>query len=75
VFFWLPIIGATYAFALGVFIGLTLILASIILILSNGALADVIIFPFAIFSLIIGGGFIAGMVLGIVAGLLGILRR
>jgi hypothetical protein len=43
--------------------------------LGNGALADVIVFPFAIFSLIIGGGFVAGMILGILAGILAIARR
>jgi len=75
IFFWLPVLGPSYAFALGVFIGLTIILASVIMILSSGVLADVIIFPFAIFSLIIGGGFIAGMILGIIAGIIAALRR
>ncbi len=75
IFFWLPVIGPTYAFALGIFIGLTIILASVIMILSSGVLADVIIFPFAIFSLIIGGGFIAGMIIGIIAGILAALKR
>lgn len=75
IFFWLPVIGPTYAFALGVFIGLTIILACAIMILSSGVLADVIIFPFAIFSLIIGGGFIAGMIIGIIAGVLAALKR
>ncbi|HXY82623.1 MAG TPA: hypothetical protein VEH56_02805 [Candidatus Saccharimonadales bacterium] len=74
-FFWLPVIGPTYAFALGALIGLTIILASIIMILSSGALADVLIFPFAVFSLIIGGGFIAGMIIGIIAGILAVLKR
>jgi hypothetical protein len=74
-FFWLPILGRTYAFTLGFVIGLTLIMGSIIMILRSGALADVIIFPFAVFSLIVGGGFIAGMVLGIVGGILAVLNR
>jgi hypothetical protein len=74
-FFWLPILGRTYAFALGLIIGLTLIMGSIIMIFKSGALADVIIFPFAIFSLIVGGGFIAGMVLGIVGGIMAALKR
>jgi len=38
-------------------------------------MADVIIFPFAIFSLIIGGGFIAGMIIGIIAGIMAALKR
>ena len=75
IFFWLPTIGPSYAFMLGAIIGLTIILGAIIMALSNGALADVIIFPFAIFSLIVGGGFIAGMLLGIVGGILALVRR
>jgi len=75
VFFWLPTIGQSYSFMLGALIGLTLVLGAIIMALSNGALADVIIFPFAIFSLIVGGGFIAGMILGILGGILAIARR
>ena len=74
-FFWLPILGRTYAFTLGFVIGLTLIMGSLIMVLRSGALADVIIFPFAVFSLIVGGGFIAGMVLGIIGGILAALKR
>ena len=50
-------------------------MGSIVMILRSGALADVIIFPFAVFSLIVGGGFVAGMVLGIVGGILAVLNR
>jgi hypothetical protein len=52
-----------------------MVMGSIIMALRHGALADIIIFPFAIFSLIIGGGFIAGMILGIVGGIIGALKR
>ena len=75
VFFWLPTIGPTYAFVLGAIIGLTLIMGSIIMVMGHGAIADVIIFPFAVFSLIIGGGFLAGFVLGVIGGILGALKR
>jgi len=75
IFFWLPAIGQSYAFALGVIIGLTLIMGSIIMVMGHGAIADVVIFPFAVFSIIIGGGFVAGFVLGVVGGILGALRR
>lgn len=75
IFFWLPAIGPTYAFILGAMIGLTLVLGAIIMALSSGALADVIMFPFAIFSLMIGGGFIAGMLLGILGGIFALVRR
>jgi hypothetical protein len=72
--FWLPTIGPAYAFMLGAIIGLTLILGAIIMAVGNGPLADVVIFPFAIFSLIVGGGFIAGMIIGILAGILALRR-
>jgi len=75
IFWWLPSIGVSNAFVIGFMIGLVLILGSVVMILGNGAFADVIIFPFAIFSLIIGGGFVAGMVLGIVGGIIGALRQ
>ena len=75
IFFWLPVIGPSYAFMIGAIIGLTIVLGAIIMAVGNGALADVIIFPFAIFSLMIGGGFIAGMLLGILAGILALVRR
>jgi len=74
-FFWLPTIGQSYAFMIGAIIGLTLVLGAIIMAISSGALADVIVFPFAIFSLMIGGGFIAGMLLGILAGIFALIRR
>ena len=75
IFWWLPSIGPSYAFAIGLIIGLVLIMSSIIMVLGQGAIADILIFPFAVFSLIIGGGFIAGMVLGIVAGIFGVLKK
>ena len=75
IFFWLPLIGQSYAFALGMIIGLVLVMGSIVMVMRYGVLADIIIFPFAVFSLIIGGGFVAGMVLGIVGGIIGALKR
>jgi hypothetical protein len=75
IFWWIPLLGQYYVFMLGLIIGLTLILSSIIMVLRSGALASMLIFPFAVFSLIIGGGFVAGMVLGIVGGIIGVLKR
>jgi hypothetical protein len=76
IFFWLPAIGPpAYAFAIGVIIGLTLIFGAIVMAMGHGAIADVIIFPFAVFSLIIGGGFIAGFILGVLGGIFGALSR
>ncbi len=71
----MPAIGQSYAFMLGIIIGLTLILGSIIMIMGHGAIADIIIFPLAVFSLMIGGGFVAGFILGVVGGILGALGR
>jgi hypothetical protein len=45
------------------------------MILGYGTIGSLIIFPLAVFSLIIGGGFIAGFVLGIIAGIMGMLGR
>jgi hypothetical protein len=75
IFWWLPSIGLANAFVMGFMIGMVLILGSVVMILGHGAFADVIIFPFAVFSLIIGGGFVAGMILGVVGGVIGALRR
>ena len=75
IFWWLPTIGPNYAFALGLVIGLVLLMGCIIMVLGQGAFAAVIIFPFAVFSLIIGGGFVAGMILGVVGGILGVMKR
>jgi hypothetical protein len=75
IFWWLPSLGQSYAFAVGVIIGLIMVFGAIMMIVKHGVLADIIIFPFAVFSLIIGGGFIAGMILGIVGGILCALRR
>jgi hypothetical protein len=75
IFFWLPSIGSSNAFVIGLIIGMVLIMASVIMVLGNGVFADVLIFPFAIFSLIIGAGFIVGMLLGIVGGIIAALKR
>jgi hypothetical protein len=75
IFWWLPSLGQSYAFVLGVIIGLVMIFAAVMMIVKHGVLADIIIFPFAIFSLIIGGGFVAGMVLGIIGGIFCALNR
>jgi hypothetical protein len=62
-------------FVLGAVIGLIIIVASIMMILGYGTIGSVVIFPLAVFSLIIGGGFIAGFVLGIIGGILGMIGR
>jgi hypothetical protein len=62
-------------FMLGAVIGLIIIVGSIMMILGYGTIGSVVIFPLAVFSLLIGGGFIAGFVLGIIGGIMGMIGR
>ena len=76
VFFWLPALGPpALAFAIGVIIGLILVIGSILMLLGYGTIGSIVVFPMAVLSLIIGGGFVAGFVLGVVGGILGMLGR
>jgi len=76
VFFWLPALGpASLAFAIGVIIGLILVIGSILMLLGYGTIGSIVVFPMAVLSLIIGGGFVAGFVLGVLGGILGMLGR
>jgi hypothetical protein len=65
----------TITFVIGAIIGLIIIIGSIMMILGYGTIGSLIIFPMAIFSLIIGGGFIAGFVLGIIGAIMGMIGR
>jgi hypothetical protein len=76
IFFWLPAIGpASLSFAIGAIIGLILVIGSILMLLGYGTLGSIVVFPLAVLSLLIGGGFIAGFVLGVLGGILGMLGR
>lgn len=76
VFFWLPALGpAPLSFAIGVIIGLILVIGSILMLLGYGTIGSIVVFPMAVLSLIIGGGFVAGFVLGVLGGILGMLGR
>ena len=76
VFFWLPALGtASLAFAIGVIIGLILVIGSILMLLGYGTIGSIVVFPMAVLSLILGGGFVAGFVLGVLGGILGMLGR
>lgn len=66
---WVAFFGS-FAFILGIILGLLLIGALIMLLLGFRVLAAFVIFPTAIVSLLIGGGFIAGLIFGVLAGLL-----
>jgi len=79
VFFWLPVLdsspGHGLAFALGVIVGLVLVIGSLLMLFGYGTIGSVVILPLAIASLLIGGGFVAGFILGVLGGLLGMLGR
>jgi hypothetical protein len=76
VFFWLPAIGpASLSFAIGAIIGLILVIGSILMLLGYGTIGSIVVFPLAVLSLLIGGGFVAGFVLGVLGGILGMLGR
>jgi len=63
------------SFVLGAIIGLIIVVGSILMILGYGTIGSIVVFPMAVFSLVIGGGFIAGFVLGIVGGIMGMIGR
>jgi hypothetical protein len=78
VFFWLggpSGLGQPLAVLIGLVAGLTLIAGGIMMVMRRGPIGAVITFPFAALSFVIGGGFIVGGILGIVAGILGMIRR
>ena len=78
-FFWLPVIDPSpshaLVFVIGAIIGLILVIGSILMLLGYGTIGSVVVLPLAVLSLIIGGGFVAGFVLGVVGGILGMLGR
>jgi len=78
-FFWIPIIDMSPAhgliFVIGAIVGLTLLMGSILMLLGYGTIGSIVVFPLAVVSLLIGGGFVAGFVLGVVGGILGMLGR
>jgi len=78
-FFWIPAIDSSpthgLIFVIGAIIGLTLLMGSILMLLGYGTIGSIVVFPMAVLSLIIGGGFVAGFVLGVVGGILGMLGR
>jgi hypothetical protein len=78
VFFWLggpSGIGQSIAVLIGLIAGFTVMAGGIMMIMRRGVFGAALALPFAVISFIIGGGFIAGAVLGIVAGILGALGR
>lgn len=61
--------------AIGLILGIVVAIGSILMVLGYGTIGAVVVFPAAVISLILGGGFIAGFILGVVGGILGMLGR
>ena len=78
-FFWIPVLDTSLqhglVFAIGAMIGLILVIGSILMLLGYGTIGSIVVFPLAVLSLIIGGGFVAGFVLGVLSGIFGMLGR
>ena len=66
---WVASLGSL-AVILGVMLGLVLLGALVLMLLNLRVMAAFLIFPTAIVSLIIGGGFIIGAVIAVIAGIL-----
>lgn len=69
IFPWVLALG-TFGFIFGVILGLVLLGALVLIFLGFRLVAAFMIFPAAIASLFIGGGFIAGMIIGVLAAML-----
>jgi len=61
--------------AIGLILGIVVAIGSILMVLGYGTIGAVVVFPAAVISLILGGGFVAGFILGVVGGILGMLGR
>ncbi len=78
IFPWIPYFGAFppwILLAFGVILGIIVLLGAVLMILGYGTIGAVVVFPAAVITLIFGGGFIAGFVLGVVGGIMGMLGR
>ncbi|MGA2971288.1 MAG: hypothetical protein ABSE39_01540 [Candidatus Bathyarchaeia archaeon] len=69
---WIAFLGSL-AFILGVILGIVLLGALILILLGYRVMSAFLIFPTAIISLLIGGGFAVGALLAVIAGILLIL--
>lgn len=71
---WVAQLGS-FAFILGVMMGLVILGAVLLLFFGFRVLAAFMIFPTAIVSLFIGGGFIVGTIIGVLAGIILIMNE
>ena len=70
---WVPALGP-FNFIIGIILGIILFGAVVMIFLKFRVLAAFVTFPTAILSLFIGGGFFAGGILGIIGGILLLLK-
>jgi len=78
IFWWLggPTgLGQPIAVLIGVISGFIVMTGGIMMILRRGVFGAALVLPFAIISIIIGGGFLIGAVLGVISGILGAIGR
>ncbi len=78
IFWWLdgPAgLGQSIGVLVGVISGFVVMTGGFMMILRKGVFGAALALPFAVISVIIGGGFLIGMVLGIVSGIMGALGR
>lgn len=78
IFFWLNGLsgtGQSIVVLIGLIDGFIVMAGGIMMILRRAVFGGMLVIPFALISFIIGGGFIVGAVLGIVAGLVGAFLR
>jgi hypothetical protein len=71
---WVAQLG-NFSFILGVVLGLVIVGAVILYMLGFKVLSAFMVFPAAIVSLFIGGGFWAGLIIGVLTGILMIMRE
>jgi len=74
-FTWLVFVGSAGPFIVGVVLSIVLAGAIFLYMLGFRVLAAFMVFPTAILSFFIGGGFVVGLILGVICGVLMVMNR
>jgi len=61
--------------AIGIILGIIVAIGSLLMVMGYGTIGSIVVFPAAVISLIMGGGFIVGFILGILGGIMGMLGK
>jgi len=61
--------------AIGLILGIVVAIGSILMVLGYGTIGAVVVFPAAVISLILGGGFVVGFILGVIGGIVAMLGK